>query len=362
MQLIQRLLVTLLCLFLGTLSFSVQASKFNGYQWPGDRGDWYEWWYYKVVLPETDQSFYFVYGIVNPWDSSSERTSSGSYVSMGSFGDQEIWGEKFPSSALKADPQKADVRIGDNFATENHLVGHLKNKKDEEVEWDLKVKKDWAFNAMGWSTGMRGISNIYWYPAQAGAKMTGVLRYKGKEIRIENAPAYQDRNWGRSLPKWWVWIVSNHFEGSPGTVLALGGGRPKVFERFSVKDGIAIGLTHKGKEYVFRNPDGDTIRSEISFGKWEVEAINTRNQRVVISAYAPREKFMRLEFISPRGEKFNDYEALKGDLTLEIFERKTRFHDWKSVEKLTSHEAGIEYGSFEQFDLEKLFSQEIQLK
>ena len=31
------------------------------------------------------------------------------------------------------------------------------------------------------------------------------------------------------MPKWWTWIVSNKFENSPDTALAIGGGQPVTF-------------------------------------------------------------------------------------------------------------------------------------
>lgn len=354
--------LVLICVAFLTVSARVSAADlYNGYQWSGDRGDWYEWWYYKVVVPGTNQAFFFVYGIVNPWDANSERPSSGSYVSMGHFGEREVWKQQYPIVEFQAQRSDASVKVGPNMANASHIQGAITNEQGETVSWDLNVEKEWAFNAMGWTTGLRGISNIYWYPAQASARMTGTITYKGQHIQIENAPAYQDRNWGRSLPDWWVWIVSNHFENSPGSTLAVGGGRPHFLERYSIKDGITIGLHHAGKEYVFRSPDGDSIRTQIKFGQWEVQAVNKRNQKIVISAYAPREKFMRLVFISPRGENFNDYEALQGDLRVELFERAWVGQAWKSVGILTSHEAGIEYGSFDEFDIGDLFSREIEL-
>lgn len=348
-----------------TFSENYNSYQWNRYPWREraglpvaveDHGDWYEWWYYKVVVPGTDEAFYFVYGVVNPWDKEHTKAGTRAVLSMGSFGDHEIWGKHYPVSAFAASYSTTDVKVGDEgHATAGHIVGKIVDPVKGEVSWDLRLKKRWGFEAMGWGTYVKGISNIYWYPVQADAVMSGEIVYKGKRIVIEDAPAYQDRNWGRSLPDWWVWICSNHFENSPGTTLALGGGRPYAFEKVSMKDAISIGFKHGGHEYVFRSSDGDRETHDIAFGRWEVTAENHRGERIEISAYAPPEKFMNLPFYSPNGEQFNDYEALKGTVRVKLYEqvpgRALGSTEWKLKADVTSHETGIEWGSYDKIPL-----------
>lgn len=315
-----------------------------------DRGDWYEWWYYKVVLPGSPDAFYFVYGIVNPWDVEQSRAASSGFLGFGDFGGGRTFEERFPVNQFAARYDRAEVKLGEHaVATDRALSGELKDEYGETVaRWNLTIDRDWSFHAMGWGEKVKGISNIYWYPAQASARMSGTIEYNGRSWRLDDAPAYQDRNWGRSMPKWWTWIVSNHFDNSPGTALAVGGGRPLFLEKHSVKDGMTIGLKHAGREYVFRTPDGDSITTDIRFGNWDVTATHRSGlSRVRISAYAPPEKFLLLKFTAPTGEVFNDYEALKGHVQVELETRLFPFGAWSEPVVLTSDEAGIEWGSFE---------------
>jgi len=153
----------------------------------------------------------------------------------------------------------------------------------------------------------------------------------------------------------WTWIVSNQFENHPDTTLAIGGGRPHVLGVDIGMEGVAVGLKHKGVEYAFRPNDLDRVKIDISFGKWIVAA-NDDKYKVEIEAFAPKETFMDLQFMTPQGEVFHDYETLTGSLTLKLYKKRaTRGIAWGLVDTIHSSYAGIEYGSKNTFEEEKIF-------
>ena len=85
------------------------------------------------------------------------------------------------------------------------------------------------------------------------------------------------------------------------------------------------------------------VNVDVNFGKWEVRARNKRGERLEISANAPREKFLLLKFMTPQGTDYNDYEALKGHVSVKLYKGS------KLLADLSSEDGGIEYGSFELF-------------
>jgi tocopherol cyclase len=322
-------------------SAHAEFDQFNTYQWNSEaKKPWYEWWYYKVVLPETNDSFFFVYGIVNPWDQRKSLKGTRAYVGMGDFNANTQVEAKHSIDHFKAAYDQTFVEIGGQTASDQNLKGELKDKDGESYSWDISIQKNWAFNAMGWAIG-KDITNISWYPAQASARCSGSILSKGKLYQFTNAPCYQDRNWGSSFPKWWTWIVTNHFKNNPDSALAVGGGLPKYFNRNIPYQGVAIGLKHKGKSYHFRPNDFDKVKIDINFGKWKVLAISALN-KIEIEATAPKEKFMDLQFITPTGEVFHDYETLTGEVTVKLYKRS--FFKWVLIDTLYSDAAGIEYG------------------
>jgi len=345
---------TLLVLLLAMAPLCVRADQsvdpYNVFLWKqGDRGDWYEWWYYKVVDPQSGEAFYFTYGVVNPGDTGGKKKGTQAVVQVGSFGQGNVTQTVYPLSQFSASAQATDVRIGPNTATDKRITGSVK-----DISWDLSIDKKWSFNAMGWAMKQPGISNIYWYPAQASASMTGTINFRGKKYTFNQATAYQDRNWGRSFPDWWTWLVSNNFKGSPGTTLAAGGGKPRAFGGPALFSGLCIGLNYQGKEYAFRTTDGDTVNFDIAWGKWEVTATNGQGQKIEISAYAPKEKFLLLPFNSPNGDLFYDYEALTGHMTVKLSEQMKG--EWLPVATLETDQAGIEWGSPKPIGLDEIFS------
>ncbi len=356
-----RTLLSLFVLLVATAAQGAGPDPYNALVWNHanhearngkvDRKDWFEWWYYKVVVPESKDSFYFVYGIVNPWDlGKNPKPHSRAYVSFGSFDDARIIEKKFSPAEFHASYDSTLVEIAGNRATDRALSGSVDN-----ASWDLQLEHDWSFNAMGWAMSKAWLFNIYWYPAAASARMSGQINYNGRKIVLDHAPAYQDRNWGTSFPTWWTWLVSNNFTNSPGTVLAAGGGRPKT-GGIDLFEGVTIGLRHEGTEYTFRPVDGDPVRTNVKFGTWEVSARNHRGEEIHLSATAPRAKFMDLPFTTPQGQTYHDFETLRGHILVRLYKYL------KLIAELDTDEGGIEYGSFDSKGLNTLFTSQVELR
>jgi tocopherol cyclase len=362
----------LLLIFLVVSANSMaDVDPFNTYQWNRDnyiaangevdQRPWFEWWYYKVVLPEQERSFYFVYGVVNPWDMQLTSSATRSYVGFGDFENYVTVDRNFPVSSFSASYDHPAVMVDSNFASDKLIEGEIKDKNGDLYRWKIDIEKKWSFNGEGWLLG-KLITDIEWYPAQADATCSGEVTGPTGTVSFENAPCYQDRNWGKKFPKWWTWIVSNHFEGHPDTALAIGGGQPHIWGRSPGYSNVVVGLKHKGKEYSFRPNDFDRIKININFGTWEVTAWD-RNYKLEIKAFAPKESFLDLEFMTPEGEVFHDYETLRGNVEIKIYKKQRRFGPdrWILQDTLKSNNTGIEYGSRNQYDLKSLFSNKIRL-
>jgi len=307
-----------------------------------DTGPWYEWWYYKVILPDTGDAFYFLYGVVNPWDKAGSDPASRAYVGFGSFADGITVTQNYAVSDFEASYAETYVAIADQKAARHAIVGHVFDGTIS-ASWHVSIDTKWDFNAMGWAMFVPDLTNIAWYPAQAAALFSGTVVLNGKTYTFTDVPGYQDRNWGREFPDWWAWITANHFDGHPDTALAAGGGRPKLLGLFEPIEGLAIGLKHDGVEYNWRPNDGDLQRFTIDFGTWKVVSVNRQGYKVEIEARAPCDSFMDLVFPTPQGTFFDDFETLTGTLTLRLY--KLEGLHYRLMDTLHSDFAGIEYGS-----------------
>jgi tocopherol cyclase len=348
----KQILLLLVFVVLHIPAFAID-DPFNTYLWNRenalqqngeiDSGDWFEWWYFKVVDPQTREAFFFTYGVVNPWGRDGGPGGAKAILQIGDFKSHSLIVKEFPIKTFTASYEKTALAIAENTATNQAIKGDV-TKDGHHVIWDLAIDRNWRFNAMGWTEGLRDVSGIYWYPAQASATISGVVNFDGREVKLVKAPGYQDRNWGRSFPKWWTWLTSNHFKDSPDSTLAAGGGAPEILNTIFL-DGLCIGFKHGGREYTFRSFDLDKIDFDIHWGVWNVNAENGRGQRIQISAYASPEQFLTLPFQSPRGPMFYDYEALLGHMTVKLSRWSPVDGDWKVIADLVTEEAGIEWGS-----------------
>lgn len=320
--------------------------RYNYLIWDGSNQSWFEWWYLKVTptpLQETDpkEAFFLTLGMVNPGAPS--FSPGHATIMAGDFETKILEEEDHPLTSFSAKSTTLDVKVGDSFLKGNHVSGQVKN-----IRFDFTIEKKWSFNAMGLALFVPHLTNIGWFPAQADASCTGqyeVQKPSGelKTVTFDHAPCYQDRNWGTSFPKWWTWLVSNHFSEDPTATLAVGGGFPKVLGH-EILQGVTIGLNYQGHVYTFRPEDFTKETTDVCFGKWHVVAESLTN-KIEIDAYAPPSEFMDLSFPTPQGEVFHDLETLSGSMTVKLYSRATPVLDFSLTTTLTTDLAGIEYGS-----------------
>ncbi len=346
-----NLLLSIFYLILFSLPVYSQTDPFNTYQYNQKKTyskPWFEWWYYKIVIPETNESFYFVYGVVNPWDVEQKLKASRTYIGAGDFAQKKIYEMVYNVSEFQASKETTFVQIENNQATDKNFFGSITDSKQDRISWDVNIEKQWSYNPVSWALG-KNITDIEWYPAQASAICNGIIHTNLKTIEVKNAPCYQDRNWGSIFPKWWTWIVSNNFKENKKSVLAIGGGRPSYKKTNFPFEGVSIGLKHENKEYLFRPTDLNITKSNIKMGTWEAQGDNGK-YLVKVKASAPNDAFLDLQFMTPQGEIFHDYETLTGLVNVKVY--KKSILENKFLFELNSDFAGIEYGSRNQSFLE----------
>src|SRR5438270_873175 len=121
------ILFTLLVL---SAASSAATDPFNAYIWNHanhnaangevDTGDWFEWWYFKVVDPQTQDGYFFTYGVINPWDSNTVLAGTRAVISAGDFKNHLQATEKFTVDQFTSAYNKTAVSVGTNTATDKH--------------------------------------------------------------------------------------------------------------------------------------------------------------------------------------------------------------------------------------------------
>jgi len=86
----------------------------------------------------------------------------------------------------------------------------------------------------------------------------GALHIDGDDVSMHGGRGYIEKDWGRSFPRCWVWMQSNHFD-EPGTsVTASVALIPNLGRVFP---GFIVGVWHRGRLHRFATYTGAKIES-----------------------------------------------------------------------------------------------------
>jgi tocopherol cyclase len=111
-----------------------------------------------------------------------------------------------------------------------------------------------------------------WQILMAHGLATGWIEWQGERIEFVAAPAYSEKNWGRSFPQKWFWLNCNHFDGETDLAVTAGGGRRQVLGW--MEEVAMIGIHYGGQFYEFV-PWNSQVHWQIDpWGQWQMQAEN----------------------------------------------------------------------------------------
>ncbi len=262
----------------------------SGYHWDGSPGRFFEGWYFRVTIPEVRQTFAFMYSIEDP--SGGYAQSGGSAQILGpedgyvcrSFPDVDLfwawqeglglghWRQKFSRGgknlvgAQHAVPlQQPRLLASSEFrdcVPEGYQVtatwhqGCLNDPAFGPVTWEYHTEPIYGWGSSGKpqqsTAGLLSSLQIFepgWQILMAHGHATGWVEWRGQRYEFANAPAYSEKNWGRSFPQKWFWLNCNVFEDAKDLALTAGGGRRQVL---GWMESVAmVGIHYQGQFYEF---------------------------------------------------------------------------------------------------------------
>ena len=339
----------------------------SGYHWDGS-GRFFEGWYYRVTLPTDGNTFAFMYSIEDP--AGDTPIAGGAAQILGpddtyfirTFPDvkkfwawQDIlglghWGKTNFSKSETAQfltPEEFDKNIHQGYqATSTLNQGKLFDPSTgHSVKWQYEITPIYGWgntnapqqSTAGWLSSLP-IFEPGWQILMAHGHATGYIEWQNKRYEFINAPAYSEKNWGRSFPKKWFWFNCNLFENHPTLALTAGGGRRGVL--WWEESVAMVGIHYQEKFYEFV-PWNAKVSWEISpWGRWQMHA-KTHHHEVTLTGITNRPG-LPLRAPTQDGLKFVCRDTAYGHLTLTLREKKAgRFQD---ILNATSQCCGLEVG------------------
>ena len=338
----------------------------SGYHWDGSSQRFFEGWYYRVTLPDCGHTFAFMYSIedplgnqphsggaaqiLGPEDSYLCRTfpdvnkfwASREVLALGHWGKTDL---STKPAYLPAEVFERHVQDGYQATATWHQGALHDPGTGSQARWQYEIKPVYGWgnqnepqqSTAGWLSSFP-IFEPGWQILMAHGLATGWIEWNGQRYDFTNAPAYGEKNWGRSFPQKWFWLNCNGFDESPDIALTAGGGRRGVL--WWMESVAMIGLHYQGKFYEFVPWNSKVTWNIEPWGSWQMQARNSEFEVELTATTNLPGTLLRAP--TEKGLIFCCRDTMNGQLDLEL--RQLRGDKSKIILKAQSSLCGLETG------------------
>ncbi|MBE7382649.1 MAG: tocopherol cyclase family protein [Leptolyngbya sp. SIO1E4] len=338
----------------------------SGYHWDRTKRRFFEGWYFRLTLPESGESFAFMYSIDDPAGQSA--LSSGAAQILGP-GKQYLyrvfpavnqfwawshrlglghWGTAVEPLARYLSPDRFFERVHQGYqATATRHQGCVQDAATGAIaRWDYAVEPVYGWGApaspplptAGWLSYLP-IFEPGWQVLMAHGLATGWAEWQDQRYEFAQAPTYAEKNWGGAFPERWFWVQCNGFTQEPDlTITAVGGRRQALSQSETV--GL-IGLHFQGQFIALISLNADMTWQVEPWGTWHVSAQDHR-YRIILQGKTD-EKPVPVRVPTFNGLKFECWDTTQGHLQIQVWQRSPSRPETLVLEA-TSNLAGLEVG------------------
>ena len=331
----------------------------SGYHWNGLDRNFFEGWYFRVTLPKIRESFAFMYSIEDPCGGSinsggaaqilgiDEQYSLSSFPSINKF-----WASKdrlglghWSETNLDIRPQLLTVAEFEHQIIQGYQVTttlHQGALPEHDCRWCYHTIPVYGWGqpqqpqqaTAGWLSYLP-IFEPGWQILMAHGLATGWIEWRSERYEFSQAPAYSEKNWGRSFPEKWFWLNCNSFSETVGLAVTAGGGRRKVLS--TTEEVAMIGIHYRDRFYEFV-PWNSQISWQVQpWGLWRIQATNGDFQVELTGTTDFAGTMVRTP--TEQGLVMCCRDTLKGLLSIDL-----RTRQGKQIIAANSNVAGLEVG------------------
>jgi hypothetical protein len=283
------------------------------------KNNYFEGWYYKLVTKDQKVSIAFIPGI------SINQKDPHTFIQVFISRDDRLMTHyyKFDSSDFIYSHNQFQVQIDSNLFTLNELNVNLIDG-DNSINGVIHLKDHIGLNKNIYQPNIMGpFAYIPFMECNHGViSMTSTLKGKlsinGELIDFDHGKAYIEKDWGKSFPKAYIWLQSNHFKNGKTSFMFSYATIP--FMGLSFK-GLIVNLIYDQKEYRFATYNHSRIIKK-QIRKNEVKFL-LKKGRYQLEVYAKKEHDVELK--SPSLGLMNQTikEGLSGIIKLKLYDKNT---------------------------------------
>lgn len=318
----------------------------SGYHWDGSSRRFFEGWYYRVTLPEQEQTFAFMYSIEDPiggqafsGGAAQILAPDGEYLcrtfpdvsrfwawqhalGLGHWGHTDL---VHPPTYLAPDEFDRHIQQGYQGTATWHQGQLADPGTGQTAKWAYSIEPIYGWgqpdrsqqSTAGWLSQFQ-IFEPGWQILMAHGLATGWIEWNGTRHTFVQVPAYGEKNWGGAFPKKWFWLNCNAFDGKPDLALTAGGGRRGVL--WWEESVAMVGIHYQNRFYEFV-PWNAHVHWEIHpWGYWHMMAENSHYQVELTGTTTQTGTALRAP--TQNGLTFCCRDTMNGQLTLKLWKRK----------------------------------------
>ena len=226
-------------------------------------------------------------------------------------------------------PDRFEIKIGDSIFTKDRVFINISKtitlKGVIDINQRTPIKKSLVSpNIMGFF-GYLNFMECYHGVISMSHVISGKITYQDKEINFDSGKGYLEKDWGKSFPKSYVWIQSNHFDDDASFMFSYAN---IPFIGLSFKGLISV-LIIQGKEYRF---------ATYNFSRVIIEKIEPNKVEYVIKKGKFRLEVIAkikssIDLVSPKDGVMNQTikEGLSGHVDIKLYERQKLIYEGHGI-------------------------------
>ncbi len=232
----------------------VEPSMFQGSL---RKRQYFEGWYFKLVDPSEN----FAYAIIPGVSLDKRNDTSHAFIQVIDARSHQAHYFKFDLAEFSAATDTFNIRIGKSIFSSGEMELHLNQdgqKIDGKITFNNPVrwpKRPLAPGIMGWYSYVP-FMECYHGLVSMDHTLKGELVVDSNRLDFSGGKGYIEKDWGRSFPRGYVWMQSNHFSKEGISFMASIAKIPWLWGHFT---GFLAPLWHNGRLYTFATYTGATI-------------------------------------------------------------------------------------------------------
>jgi tocopherol cyclase len=173
----------------------------------GKKKQYFEGWYFKFVNKDKSLAFAVIPGI-----SIDKNGTTHSFIQILDGLHAQSAYYHFPASDFNPSARGFTLRLENNYFSPQHVklalpVLSADIQIHETYPWPKHIG---APGVMGWFS-LVPFMECYHGVVSMNHSLSGKVEWNGNSFDMESGLGYIEKDWGRSFPKSWIWMQSNHF-------------------------------------------------------------------------------------------------------------------------------------------------------